>query len=280
MSASRPADARSRDPRHRPARARAGVVDGRRAGAARRSARRVGRRGAAAAGPPAAGRAPARRPVDPARDGGRRRGRRAGRRRSAAARHRVRVVRRRRQQLPRAVRNAGRRRPPALADPLHELGPQRAGRLLAHRGRQPLGVDQPERVRRQLRGRPARGRDPGRRERRRRSCWSRSTCPTPSRCTGCGRCPARPASRWCWRRPTRPARSRGSRSSSSMRHEPGRSAACADAGLDALRSAIPAAAALPLLEAIARRSSEQALVLGYLPTLALRAVVRGAGLNR
>jgi len=50
--------------------------------------------------------------------------------------------------------------------------------------------------------------------------------------------------------------------------------ACADAGLDALRSAIPAAAALPLLEAIARRSTEQALMLGYLPTLALRALIR------
>ena len=50
--------------------------------------------------------------------------------------------------------------------------------------------------------------------------------------------------------------------------------ACADVGLDALRSAIPAAAALPLLEAIARRSTEQALMLGYLPTLALRALVR------
>jgi hypothetical protein len=42
----------------------------------------------------------------------------------------------------------------------------------------------------------------------------------------------------------------------------------------ALRSAIPAAAALPLLEAIARRSTEQALMLGYLPTLALRALIR------
>jgi len=52
--------------------------------------------------------------------------------------------------------------------------------------------------------------------------------------------------------------------------------ACTDAALDALRRQIPAAAGLPLLEAIARRSSEQALVLGYLPTLALRAVVRHA----
>jgi hypothetical protein len=53
--------------------------------------------------------------------------------------------------------------------------------------------------------------------------------------------------------------------------------ACADSGLDALRSQVPAAAALPLLEAIARRSIEQAVVLGYLPTLALRAVVRRPG---
>jgi hypothetical protein len=49
--------------------------------------------------------------------------------------------------------------------------------------------------------------------------------------------------------------------------------ACTDAGLDALRRAIPAAAALPLLEAVARRPSARAVVLGYLPTLALRAVV-------
>jgi len=52
--------------------------------------------------------------------------------------------------------------------------------------------------------------------------------------------------------------------------------ACADPGLDALRGRVPAAAALPLLEAIARRSTEHAVVLGYLPTLALRAVVRGS----
>ena len=52
--------------------------------------------------------------------------------------------------------------------------------------------------------------------------------------------------------------------------------ACVDADLDALRRQVPAAAALPLLEAIARRSAEQALVLGYLPTLALRAIVRRA----
>ena len=49
----------------------------------------------------------------------------------------VHVVGRRRHQLPRAVRDAGRRRPAALADALHQLGPQRGRRLLAHRGREP-----------------------------------------------------------------------------------------------------------------------------------------------
>ena len=52
--------------------------------------------------------------------------------------------------------------------------------------------------------------------------------------------------------------------------------ACADTGVDALRRAIPAAAALPLLEAVARGSDRREVVLGYLPTLALRAVVTGA----
>ena len=51
---------------------------------------------------------------------------------------------------------------------------------------------------------------------------------------------------------------------------------CTDANLDALRRTIPAAAALPLLEAVARRSGRSAVVLGYLPTLALRAVLAGA----
>ena len=52
---------------------------------------------------------------------------------------------------------------------------------------------------------------------------------------------------------------------------------CAEPGLESLRSQVPAAAGLPLLEAVARRSMEQAVVLGYLPTLALQVVVRRPG---
>jgi hypothetical protein len=47
---------------------------------------------------------------------------------------------------------------------------------------------------------------------------------------------------------------------------------CADASLEALRGSIPAAAALPLLQAIARRTAE-AIVLDYLPALKLRVAV-------
>ena len=48
---------------------------------------------------------------------------------------------------------------------------------------------------------------------------------------------------------------------------------CADAGLDALRQAIPAAAALPLLEAIANGAGERRLVLDYLPNVRLEVTV-------
>jgi hypothetical protein len=45
---------------------------------------------------------------------------------------------------------------------------------------------------------------------------------------------------------------------------------CADPALDALRQAVPAAAALPLLEAIARGDAECRLVLDYLPYVRLQ----------
>ena len=45
---------------------------------------------------------------------------------------------------------------------------------------------------------------------------------------------------------------------------------CADAALDALRQAVPAAVALPLLEAIARGDAERRLVLDYLPNVRLQ----------
>lgn len=45
---------------------------------------------------------------------------------------------------------------------------------------------------------------------------------------------------------------------------------CADAEFDALRRSVPAAAALPLLEALANRAARRALVLEYLPALKLR----------
>lgn len=48
---------------------------------------------------------------------------------------------------------------------------------------------------------------------------------------------------------------------------------CADAGLDALRCSVPAAAALPLLEAIAQGAVRRELMLDYLPALKLRATV-------
>ena len=46
--------------------------------------------------------------------------------------------------------------------------------------------------------------------------------------------------------------------------------ACDDASLDALRRTIPAAAALPLLAALARRGSRQGIAIDYLPTMGLQ----------
>ena len=45
---------------------------------------------------------------------------------------------------------------------------------------------------------------------------------------------------------------------------------CTDPALDALRQAVPAAAAMPLLEAIARGDAERRLVLDYLPNVRLQ----------
>ncbi len=45
---------------------------------------------------------------------------------------------------------------------------------------------------------------------------------------------------------------------------------CADASLEALRRAIPAAAALPLLQALAHQRADRALLLDYLPAVSLR----------
>ena len=71
--------------------------------------------------------------------------------------HGVHLGQRRPGDLPRDVRGAGQARAPAVADALHELGAQRAGRLLAHRGAVALRIDQPGRLRRQRQRRPARG---------------------------------------------------------------------------------------------------------------------------
>ena len=55
--------------------------------------------------------------------------------------------------------------------------------------------------------------------------------------------------------------------------------ACADAGLEALRPRIPAAAALPLLIALARRAAAEAIVIGGLPASRLRlSVAPGAAI--
>jgi hypothetical protein len=51
---------------------------------------------------------------------------------------------------------------------------------------------------------------------------------------------------------------------------PGAPSHCEDASLDALRSAIPAAAALPLLQALARGVAAQRVVLEYLPFTGLQ----------
>ena len=47
-------------------------------------------------------------------------------------------------------------------------------------------------------------------------------------------------------------------------------AECVDASLDALRRAVPAAAALPLLVALARGEPAQSLAIEYLPTMGLQ----------
>ena len=51
------------------------------------------------------------------------------------------------------------------------------------------------------------------------------------------------------------------------RHE---ASVCADAALDALRRAIPAAAALPLLVALAQRGARHSIVLDYLDRMRLQ----------
>ena len=48
---------------------------------------------------------------------------------------------------------------------------------------------------------------------------------------------------------------------------------CHDASLDALRRAIPAAAALPLLQALAQRMPHRRVVLDYLPAVGLQVEV-------
>jgi len=55
---------------------------------------------------------------------------------------------------------------------------------------------------------------------------------------------------------------------------------CTDPSLEALRDCIPAAAALPLLQAIARRGPANAIHLRYLPQLEMRVAVDGASGDR
>ena len=137
--------------------------------------------------------------------------------RSGDARHGLQRIDRRRQQLPCAVRGACRRRPAGLADPLHQFGPQRRRRLLAHRDRIAGAVDQPVRVRRELRRRPARSGGAMRRRSAGRCCWSPPMSPIPSRCTACGRSPTPSAWRCCSRRSSGAAGHRRARTAARRR---------------------------------------------------------------
>ncbi len=202
-----------------------------------------------AAHPTAGHRASPRRARRQGGDRGGRPGLRDGRHRRGAAGHRVHVGHRRAGDLSRAVRDTGHRRATGVADPLHELGAQRRRRLLAHRGALDAPVDQPGRLRRQRCRRrcwrPSRSASP----RARRCCWWPATCRTPSRCTRCGPCPMCSRSRCCCC-PRRSRRRGGLRLTTDARRC--RDTRCRTPALDALRAAIPAARALPLLEAMAR----------------------------
>jgi type IV secretory pathway VirJ component len=143
--------------------------------------------------------------------------------------------------------------------------------LLAHCRGEPSAVDQPVRVRWQLRCRADRGR--GQRAAQRQAGAAggeRLALPRASALEAALARSLRP-------RPTAGAgRRRAIVSAASERATDGQAAApCADASLDALRRVIPAAAALPLLLALAQGSRRE-VHLDYLPGLGLRVDVEPA----
>ena len=105
---------------------------------------------------------------------------------------------------------ARRRRAPALADPLSQLGAQRRRRLLGHRHRGDRGRERAVRLRRELRRGPARGAHPGGDRAQRRCCLVAYDARVPGaavRARGRSRTPS--PSPWCSRRrPERHARAR------------------------------------------------------------------------
>ena len=212
-----------------------------------------------------ADRAPPRRHGGQGVDRGRRRSRRRGRARRRAARHRLHLEHRRPRQLPPAVRGAG-----------------RAASAWCRRRASPIRCTTPP---------PATGTSPRARAspppawppsmpasppgcwkprcsawpRGRRCCWWPATCPTPSRCTRCGRWPT--SSRVAL--VLAPPRRRGSRAcarAAAARRRPRRAPM---PGSRTVRRSIPAARALPLLQALARAGAGR-VVLEGLPGLALR----------
>ena len=52
---------------------------------------------------------------------------------------------------------------------------------------------------------------------------------------------------------------------------------CSDLSLETLRGAVPAAAALPLLQALARGDKDRRIVLDLMPTLKLRVATHASG---